>query len=556
MLCRACRRQRPRDDRPCPSCGASRAGAPPELELVVGATTRVALVEKITIGRATDCDIRLDDPSVSRHHAEAAVTPAGSFLRDAGSSHGTYLNDVQVSGEAQPLRDGDRVRVGDTRIVVERPRDEHHAGRTIVVPPGASLLVPAVGAERMASDAGEFGFRPRVRSGWAMKRLDAAEGDRRYMLADLRGQDYLRMGEPEAELFQLMDGSCTLPELIAEAEQRLGPTGPARLARLLADLGDRGMLEGVEGRGEMELGGGLRSLFQPRELTFGGAGRFFDWVYRHGGFLLFTRPVLLLQALIAIGGLAGFIWLVATGSANPLIVNHSLGLGSLCFLIGRFAVVAFHECAHGLTMSSFGRRVRRAGLKLLLIFPYAFVDTSEAWFEPRRRRIAVSLAGPVSDFVVGGACALVGVAAGGSVREVAFQIVIGAYLGAVLNLNPFMDRDGYHVLVDMVGQPGLRKRARERLALRLAGEPVEQTDTRVLEVYALAGIGWLLVAAAFGILMSVRYYAVLVDVAPKRWIALVIIGAFDLLLLMPVVVTVGRPLLRRVTRRKGGAGGG
>ena len=57
-------------------------------------------------------------------------------------------------------------------------------------------------------------------------------------------------------------------------------------------------------------------------------------------------------------------------------------------------------------MASFGRRIERAGLKAIAIFPYAFVDTSEAWFEPRRRRIAVSAAGPVSDFSIGAVFAL------------------------------------------------------------------------------------------------------------------------------------------------------
>ncbi len=76
------------------------------------------------------------------------------------------------------------------------------------------------------------------------------------------------------------------------------------------------------------------------------------------------------------------------------------------FLLGRFAIVAVHETAHGLAMSSFGRRVEKAGLKLVVILPYAYVDTSQAWFEPRRRRIAVSAAGPVSDLALGAIFAL------------------------------------------------------------------------------------------------------------------------------------------------------
>ena len=86
---------------------------------------------------------------------------------------------------------------------------------------------------------------------------------------------------------------------------------------------------------------------------------------------------------------------------TPFVVAQKVGVGALIFMLGRFLVVAVHETAHGLTMASYGRRVRRAGLKLLFVFPYAFVDTSEAWFEPRRRRIAISAAGPISDLSIG-----------------------------------------------------------------------------------------------------------------------------------------------------------
>src|SRR5262249_18530761 len=130
-----------------------------------------------------------------------------------------------------------------------------------------------------------------------------------------------------------------------------------------------------------------------------------------------------------------------------------------------FLVVVLHELAHGLTVASFGRRVPRAGFKLVLIFPYAFVDTSDAWFEPRRRRLAISGAGPASDLVVGGGAALLALLLSpGSLREVVFQISLGAYLGAFYNLNPMLERDGYHLLVDILRQPGLRRRCQRWLA--------------------------------------------------------------------------------------------
>ena len=109
------------------------------------------------------------------------------------------------------------------------------------------------------------------------------------------------------------------------------------------------------------------------------------------------------------------------------------------FVLGRLAVAAVHETAHGLVMASFGRPVREAGLKLVLVFPYVYVDTSDAWFEPRRRRIAVSAAGPASDLSLGGAFALGCLAAApGALRDVLFQLACGAYVGAFFNLNPLV----------------------------------------------------------------------------------------------------------------------
>ena len=204
---------------------------------------------------------------------------------------------------------------------------------------------------------------------------------------------------------------------------------------------------------------------------------------------------------------------------------NRIGLGGLVFLAGRFFVVAIHELAHGLTMASFGRKVPRAGVKVIVGIPFAFVDTTEAWFEPRRRRIAISAAGPVSDFAVGGAAA--SIAPGdrpGNVRDILFQVALAAYVGAFYNLNPFLDRDGYHMLVDWLGEPGLRKRAREQFARRLAGRPGDG-DSRELARYSLFSLVWSCVAGLFVVAMTLRYRATLEAVAPAGWIVWTVMAA-------------------------------
>ena len=130
-------------------------------------------------------------------------------------------------------------------MLVERRRDNTEAGRTIVVRPGASLVVPAMGRPDVTSQATQFGMRPRIRSGYALKRLEADEGRKRWVLKDLNTNTYLRLSDNDAKIFEQLDGTRSLVDLIGFAEQRFGPAGPARLARLLADLGERGFLAGV-----------------------------------------------------------------------------------------------------------------------------------------------------------------------------------------------------------------------------------------------------------------------------------------------------------------------
>jgi putative peptide zinc metalloprotease protein len=501
------------------------------LELVLPDATRLPLEGELTLGRDPGSTVVLGDPAVSRVHAR--ISPGngdGPLIEDAGSSHGTFLDGVRLTAPAR-LRDGARLRLGDSELAVERHRDAAEAGRTIVVPAGASATFPAAGTQ--------VGIRPRLRTGYALKRLEAAEGSRRWVLKDLKSGTYLRLGEDDAALLQRVDGTRSLADLIGEAEQRFGHSGPARLARLLADLGGRGLLAGVEGAG----GGPAEAtqpwyvrLFAPRSMEVEGAGNAFDALYHRGGRLLYTRPAVAALTLLAAAGVAVFAYLVAGRYGTPFVVASKIGLGGLVFLLGRFAVVAAHEVAHGMTMARFGRHVERAGLKLVLVFPYAFVDTSEAWFEPRRRRIAITAAGPASDLVLGAlfavACLLL---SPGTVRDVFFQLAFAAYVGACFNLNPFLDRDGYQLLVDVLREPGLRRRAREQLARRLSGR-ASSTDSPVLARYSLLALAWSCVAALFAIGMTLRYRPALESVAPAGWIAWATMAVVWAALLAPVAL--------------------
>jgi putative peptide zinc metalloprotease protein len=502
----------------------------------------VPVAETVTLGRAPDNTIQLIDPSVSRHHARilADGTPE---IEDTGSSAGTFLNGRKISGKAR-LGDGTKIRLGNQELRIERRRDEAEAGKTIVIRAGASIVLPTIG-QAQVENATSFGFKPKVRSGWAMKRLPAGEGERRFVLRDLRGGGFVRMAADEAALFELLDGKHSLVELMAESERRFGSSGASKVASLLADLGEKGFLAGVH----QEDGGvpesRLRRALKPRDFSVRWAGPMFERVYRAGGWLLFTRPALALLTAIALAGAATWVYLVVGRYGTPFVVASKVGLGGLVFLLGRFVVVAFHEMAHGLTVASFGRRVPRAGLKLMMVFPYAFVDTSEAWFEPRPRRLAISGAGPASDFVIAGTFSLLALPSGdGTLRDIFFNLAFAAYVGAFFNLNPFLERDGYHMVVDLMREPGLRRRSRAWFVGALSRRGSAEEVSRVFKIYGVASVFWLFSALLFAIIGTKRFYPKLVALAPREvvWAGIAVVYV---LALLPVVIVLGRPLRER-----------
>jgi FHA domain-containing protein len=68
----------------------------------------------ISIGRASDNDVILDDPLVSRHHCQLKLQHGAYGLADLGSRNGSFVNGQQVNEVA--LGPGDRIQVGSTEI--------------------------------------------------------------------------------------------------------------------------------------------------------------------------------------------------------------------------------------------------------------------------------------------------------------------------------------------------------------------------------------------------------------------------------------------------------
>ena len=73
------------------------------------------------IGRGTDADVRINDPGISRLHAEVTVHPStySAEIVDLGSTNGITVNRQKV--QRAPLVEGTRIEIGSTRMLVHAP---------------------------------------------------------------------------------------------------------------------------------------------------------------------------------------------------------------------------------------------------------------------------------------------------------------------------------------------------------------------------------------------------------------------------------------------------
>jgi len=65
--------------------------------------------DRLTIGRAPDCDIVILERQVSRYHVRIERDSEGYLLHDLGSKNGTLVNGEPVHGQPYRLRDGDEI---------------------------------------------------------------------------------------------------------------------------------------------------------------------------------------------------------------------------------------------------------------------------------------------------------------------------------------------------------------------------------------------------------------------------------------------------------------
>ncbi|MBL8327950.1 MAG: HlyD family efflux transporter periplasmic adaptor subunit [Rubrivivax sp.] len=281
-----------------------------------------------------------------------------------------------------------------------------------------------------------------------------------------------RFNEPAWRLIAALDGELTLDEVwrrglaadgdaAATQPEALRVVAQAYAARLL--LGrvapDAAALVKVqrERRGQQR-----RAAVNPLafKLPLWNPDAFLErWIARVAPWI--GRPVRLLGWAVACLGL-----LLLMAHGPELARDAQAHTGSMRLMLIMWLawplMKGLHEMAHAFVLKSRGAQVPEIGVTLMVLTPLPYVDASaSAALANKRDRIAVAAAGILVESVIASlALALWLVLEPGLAREICLALVLVGGLSTLLvNGNPLMRYDGYHVLADALELPNLAPRS-------------------------------------------------------------------------------------------------
>jgi putative peptide zinc metalloprotease protein len=416
-----------------------------------------------------------------------------------------------------------------------------------------------IGRVRDKPDAGSD--CPRVVDGLEARSFSSPRRGQYVMLKNPHTRAYVSLRRDEYFLFPLMDGSRQITDLVLAYFVEYRVLAFERISHVVAELRRLGFLTdppvdsqsgAAEQRGRFERWKhGLHAATSPA-LMLEDADVVFDWLYRRGAWLLFTRPALGLLGLLAMLGVVLPVWIFGVLGQDP-IPHTSSSFGMFGLLAAFACVILVHEAGHGLAAKAFGREVRCAGVQLYFGFPTFVVDTTDMWMAPRAARIAVASAGVIAGLVVSGVAMLFALAFPSSpLAPFADQCAFAGVFTNLLNLVPLLELDGYYLLVDLLDMPLLRPRAltfvRRELWRKFAMRQSLRGEDWILTTFGVAATAY----STFTVLRAAQFLldrvgALRAQIEVNQLWARPTVAA---IVLVGIVAAAG-PLSRSFTSRKG-----
>jgi hypothetical protein len=301
-------------------------------------------------------------------------------------------------------------------------------------------------------------------------------GQPSYILKNTVTDRFLLLTEPEKFLWERMDGHASLQEIATAYVLRYGAfdfdiipalmrklqraqlltlTPTSRLRQALARNRGRRVVKAIET--------GLTAL-ERINISSRSVQRVFAAGYRWGGFLLFTPVGVIACLLLVVAGIVAGVKLWHEGGDIVAGFGGHALRGLIIVKLLFFVTLAAHQIVHGLALIHYRRRVREFGFTFLHGFvPTFYVDVTDIFMTSRRARVVTAVSGASVHLVLGSIWFLVALAAplGSFTQAFAAASGIIQWQAFAIALYPFcfIEMDGYHVLVDVLGVPTLKQDA-------------------------------------------------------------------------------------------------
>ena len=183
--------------------------------------------------------------------------------------------------------------------------------------------------------------------------------------------------------------------------------------------------------------------------------------------LPFVEPLYSRSAVVIVGllGLIGLYFASRQWDLFSATFTDMLSLqGAIVYGVVLIFVKVLHELGHAYTATRVGVRVNTMGVAFMVLTPILYTDVSDAWrLRERRKKIAIDIAGMVVELALAGVSIFLwAFLPDGPLRSAAFvTATTSLVMGLVVNLNPLMRFDGYHLLADAWRVPNLQSRSND-----------------------------------------------------------------------------------------------
>ncbi len=411
--------------------------------------------------------VRAGEVEIVRGDRRLARLGSGSFVGEVSALTGTSRTaTVRALGTVDTFR----LRGSEVRSVVKRHRDL------------VRRLETTMQSRHIPTRAGEAVLSP------------APDDPMAVLLRDRDGSTYIRVTKEALAIYEDIDGERTLRDLTMLHFARTGALDPASVFATIATLQAAGFVSApriASDEPDARLLRVLDAILAPRYELRSADGvaaalhRAIGWAFTGAG------------AVTAV--VVGLVGAVALAFDFRQSSPGEFGIaGLLVAFVGLLVAGVGHELAHAVAAKAEGRRVGKAGIGLLWLTPVVYLDTSDAWLLPARRRIRVNAAGPLFNFAFAGVCGLAALTLTGRAQDVAIWLAVLNWVSVAFNLSPLLEFDGYYVLEDLANVNALRRKSLRFVFRDLAARP-RGPRTRLERGYILYAVA----AVAYVVGMSV-----------------------------------------------------